>query len=141
MMKIIHDYPPIWEEVNMAGMRPNPNNIAFTYCGAIYVPSGRQLDDHVVAHEEVHGKQQGEGEDGARAWWSRYIIDPYFRIEQEAEAYARQYDFICVKIKDRNQRHKVLTDLGRMLAGPTYGSVVNQSDACAMIKNKAKTKK
>lgn len=140
-MKIIHELPPIWDEVIAAGMKPNPANVVFTFADAIYVPSGKPIPDHLVAHEETHAEQQGFSDEGARVWWSRYILDPWFRMVQEAEAYARQYDFICRSIKDRNQRHVVLTDFSRMMSSPTYGSVIKSSDAYEMLKERIKTKR
>ncbi len=137
-MKVVNDYPPIWKKVVAAGMNPNSETVVFTHGDTIYCPSGKPVPDHLVEHERTHSEQQGKDPDG---WWEQYLSDRDFRVNQEAEAYARQYDFICMRVKDRNQRHRVLLDLGGMLAGPTYGGAVDRTTAMDMIKSIAKTKK
>jgi hypothetical protein len=136
-MKIVKDLPPIYDQILINGMKPDPNTTVFTYGDTLYVPSGREVEPHLMAHEETHSKQQGANPDG---WWSRYMDDQYFRIAQESEAYAAQYDHICKNVKDRNYRNKVLQDFGRVLASPLYGKVVGQIVAVKMIKDKSKTK-
>ena len=131
-----NEKPPIYDQIVQAGMNPSLNAI-YTYGDTIYVPSGREVPDDIIAHEETHCDQQGADPD---AWWSRYLDDPYFRIQQETEAYAVQYDFICETTKDRNWRDKILRRMATVLSGPTYGNVIGSQSAYSMIKNKAKTK-
>ena len=135
-MKIKRERPPVYDLIVSAGMRPH-EGVVYTYGDTIYNPSGNELPDHIVHHEETHCLQQGDDPD---AWWERYVTDPYFRFEQEAEAYAAQYDFMCESIRDRNRRSKILFDMALMLSGPVYGGTVSHSVARKMIKNKAKTK-
>ena len=119
-------------------MSPTSNAI-YAYGNIIYNPSGKVVPDDVIAHEETHCRQQGADPD---FWWSRYIEDKYFRIDQEAEAYAVQYDFVCKNIiKDRNQRNNALLKLAEVLASPTYGSVIGKSAAYQMIKSRSKTQR
>lgn len=135
-MKIKHEYPPkhIWNTVVDAGMAPDPASVLFTYGDTLYVPSGQQVSDDFMAHEELHTKQQGDDPD---AWWSRYIEDEYFRVDQEAKAYGKQYTFLCKKHKDRNAQTRILINLARILAGPLYGNVLQNSAAMKMIKDNA----
>ncbi len=133
-LKIRNEKPPIWEQVIKAGMHPSIASTIFTYGDIIFVPSGQALPDHLVEHESVHSKQQGDDPD---AWWHRYIEDAYFRIAQETEAYATQYRFICQAVKDRNRRFSILNELAEHLSSPTYGSVITRQDALQMIKQKA----
>ena len=133
-MKILNEKPPIFEEIHAAGMAPTDNAI-YAYGDTIYNPGGREIPDHTIAHEETHCRQQGDNPD---AWWGRYLDDQYFRIDQEAEAYAVQFKFICQKIKDRNQRDKILHDMARVLSSPTYGSVIGAQAAYSLIKEKTK---
>lgn len=139
-IKVVSDYPPIWEEVLAQGMRPNPKTVVFTYGTTIYTPGGVELLDHVVEHEKIHMVQQGYTEEGAKEWWARYIADPYWRIAQEAEAYGYQYAYITEKVRDRNTRAKVLNDLGLHLSGPMYGKVISHQAAMKMIKEHSKVK-
>ena len=132
-MKIVNERPPIYDSIISAGMNPSPT-VIYTYGDTIYNPGGGDLADHTIEHEETHCDQQGSDPDG---WWSRYLVDAYFRTEQEAEAYGRQYAYICATVTDRNRRHKVLFDLARILSGPIYGSVIGHTAAMKMIKEKS----
>jgi hypothetical protein len=135
-MKILREYPPIYEDIINYGMHPRQGTI-FTYGDTIYNPDGIEIPEYLMIHEEVHSKQQGADPD---AWWGRYLIDEYFRIEQETEAYAKQYDFMCKKVKDRNQRNRLLIDIAKIVSSPTYGNVITTSAAMIQIKNKSKIK-
>ena len=135
-MQIKIEYPPIYEDIISAGMQPHSGTI-YTYGDTIYNPGRVEIPEYLMIHEEVHSKQQGADPD---AWWGRYLIDQYFRVDQEGEAYAKQYDFMCKKIKDRNQRNRLLIDLSKILASPVYGSCVTTSGAMEIIRKKSKIK-
>lgn len=138
-MKIVIGPPPVLDDILAHGMHPH-QNVVYTYADTLYNPSGTDIPDHVMHHEETHAEQQGHTEKGAEKWWSRYLVDAYFRIDQEAEAYARQYDFVCQTVLDRNQRNKVLIRLSQSLASPVYGHILTPSASFSMIKSKSKTK-
>ena len=133
-MKIKNTLPPIYDALVKAGMRPSADTI-YAYGDTIYVPSGQHIPEDLIVHEETHCKQQAGDPD---AWWSRYIDDPYFRIDQEVEAYANQYRYVCRNmIRDRNARARFLTKLSSVLSGPVYGNVILQSVAFKRIKKLA----
>lgn len=134
--EIISGYPPIWDRVIEAGMQPNVNTVVFAFAPYIYAPvmHPESIPDDIIVHEMTHIEQQG---DDPSAWWNRYLTDPYFRIDQEAEAYAEQYRFICASQKDRNRRALLLHRMAVILCGPTYGKVLSYSSARDMIKSKA----
>jgi len=135
-MKVIHEYPPIYEAILSAGMRPNSTTI-YAYDGNIYAPEVESVPDDLIAHESTHIRQQSTQPD---AWWSRYLDDPYFRIEQEAEAYAAQYDYVCQHmLKDRNARVRFLQRLAGSLSSPIYGSVISTAVAIDRIRSFIKT--
>ena len=133
-MKIIaNECPPIYDKILQAGMQPTDNAI-YTYGDTIYNRSGGSITPDLMIHEETHCIQQGNDPDG---WWDRYLNDGLFRIQQEVEAYANQYKFICQIQKDRNRRDKVLRNMATILSSPTYGSIIGSSAAYKMIKDKA----
>jgi len=136
-MKIINERPPIWDSVIAAGMRPDETRVIFTYGDKIYNPGGTEISEDVMEHEETHSEQQGLDPD---AWWARYLTDPIFRIAQESEAYAKQYDFMCARVRDRNRRNQFLIYLAGQLSGPMYGNVIDGNGAIKMIKSKSKNK-
>lgn len=113
--------------------RVNIEHTFWTYGDTIYNPGGFTIPEDIVAHEEQHMRQQEAYEGGKDAWWKEYLINPRFRLEQEAEAYATQYKWLCQRIKDRNQRNKWCLRLADMLAGPLYQVAVTRSQARDMI--------
>lgn len=153
-MTVVAERPPEWI---MAGcldkFRVNVERTFWTYGDVIYNPGGIEIPDHIVAHEEQHMRQQAEyrmDEDldmanmgalgtaeepfqGKDAWWKQYLVDPRFRLEQEAEAYGAQYRFFCERQKDRNRRYRFLHELGAQLSGPLYQLPVSPAQARAMI--------
>lgn len=133
-MQIKNEKPPILDKILAAGMHPNLESTIFTYGDTIYNPSGRPIPDYLLAHEATHFKQQID----PAAWWDQYLKDKEFRFDQEAEAYANQYKFMCKKVKDRNMRFRILYELAGALSGPTYGNMTTQSEALNIIKQKAK---
>ena len=132
-MKIINELPPIIDQLLAGGMQPTRYTL-YTYGDTIYNPSGSILPEDIIVHEGVHEKQQGVDPD---AWWSRFIDDQYFRVDQEVEAYAAQYRFMCKKFKDRNKRSQILMHYAKTLSSPIYGDVIGTMKAYEMIKNKA----
>lgn len=130
-MKILLEKPPkhVWEGAHkcfdLSGKRP-----IFTYGNTIYNPHEGVIDDALVAHEEVHMKQQGSDPD---AWWERYFEDPQFRYEQEAEAYKAQYRFARRVTNNRERLAKALHIWASDLSSPMYGSVATYAVARAAI--------
>lgn len=136
-MKIKNEYPPVYEKIcKRFGIRPV--NTFYTYGDTIYNPDNLLVPDYIVVHEEVHMRQQNFTD--AESWWNRYLDDVDFRIDQEAKAYAMQYDFMCKVIKDREQRLKIRNDLGKIMSGPIYNNVISQSEATALIKKLSSVK-
>lgn len=134
-MKIINEMPPqaLMDRIFGAGMHPSERTL-YTYGDTLYVPSGNPVPDDLMVHEETHMEQQGLTPE---AWWDRYLIDPYFRLQQEVEAYGNQYAYLCAVHRDRNYRMRILIDLARILSGPVYGQMIPHSEAMKMIKSKA----
>ena len=141
-MDIIKEYPPVFNKILDSGMRPSPYTV-YAYGDKIYNPSGMNLPEEILVHEEVHMRQQMEyivvtpKQNPVESWWERFIEDKYFRIAQEVEAYAVQYRFVCKRQKDRNIRNKVVLHYAKTLAGPIYGNCVSVMGARKMILDKA----
>ena len=139
--KIKFTLPPIWDKIKDSPLAPNPDVMVFTYGDTIYVPSGRKLPDYLIPHEELHMKQQKGYVYGAlkdsEAWWERYLVDEFFRLEQESDAYAKQYEFICKTTKNREHRNRVLLEIAGSLASESYGSIIGQMAAYRLIKEKS----
>ena len=128
-MKIVVDFPP-----NIEAIRKTfdlSGHEVFCYGDTIYNPGGFELIPALIAHEEVHERQQ---ESGAEWWWARYLKDPVFRLEQELAAHRVEYRVLCEQTKDRNKRAMLLAHVAGKLASPTYGGIVSRVKAMGMIR-------
>lgn len=130
---IRYEKPPSFDNI-CATFKLNLENMIFTYGDTIYVPVKKEIFDHTIVHEKVHMRQQKHSAEGAALWWGKFLRDPDFRIQQEAEAYAEQYRFICRRVFGKENRYKVLSDLAKVLAGPIYGHAITQAQAENLIK-------
>lgn len=132
-MKILTERPPCFEDA-LKAFKFDENKTVFAYGDVIYNPGNIVIDQHLLAHETVHAKQQNFDPTVAKLWWMRYIEDPKFRLEQEIEAYGAQYASICKAVRDKNQRFKNLHMLAEFLASPLYGSIIGITEATRKIK-------
>jgi len=128
-MKIVKDYPPnidkIRELFSLSGKE------IFAWDDIIYSPASGELPPWLIAHEEVHKKQQdGDPE----KWWARYLIDPHWRFEQELEAHRAEYRSYCEQEPNRNRKRIYLKTIARRLAAPMYGRIASFEKAKRMIK-------
>lgn len=144
-MEIKNEKPPIWDSVCQA-FEVNPSMTLFTYGDTIYNPSGQDIPDHLMEHEELHAEQQKHNDNDAALWWGRYLREPMFRLDQESKAYAKQYAFICnhpdkkMRITDRNKRFRVLHHFANSLSGPLYGRCISHAEAMQLIKKLSNVK-
>lgn len=136
---IIVDKPPVWNSV-VNTFNVLPKNTIFAYGDVIYNPDDIDIQDYLLEHEKVHFKQQGNTKNGAALWWGKFLRDSDFRVDQEVEAYAHQYNQMCKATKDRNQPVKILFHLATTLSGPLYNYSIDTGDAMKRIKERAKTK-
>lgn len=117
-MKIIIDYPPIWDEAckafDLKGAHP-----MFAWGDIIYNPFDTPVPPEHIAHEEVHKRQQ-KAIGGPEKWWHLYLTNREFRLTQELAAYSAQYKSYCKWHKDKNQRFEYLKYIGTDLASPMY---------------------
>lgn len=135
-MKVTTEKPPIYDEANaLFKLEENKINAVFTYGDTIHNPFGVALDAGLIRHEETHMEQQEGNGDVAAIWWKRYIQDPEFRIDMEAEAYGAQYKLYCQQQKDRNKRARYLHEIAGYLAGPMYGKMISHVDAMKRIRD------
>ena len=128
-MKVSFEKPPVWDEAGKVFPLDGRYGVVFTYGDTLYNPWKVQIPTDLRVHEEEHMRQQGGTDEGAKAWWDRYLSDKAFMVEQEAEAYAAQYAFVCGVVKDRNKRVREMRQLAQMLSGELYGNAVSLAEA------------
>lgn len=115
---ISHEFPP-----NIDTIRdhfPLTGNEIFAYDGVIYHPGSGHLTAPLIAHEQVHFRQQEEV-GGAAQWWDLYIKNPEFRFDQELEAHREELRVFCKLTRRRDAQWKYAAQLGYRLASPVYG--------------------
>lgn len=134
-MQVIVAQPPVWDALIQAGYDTS-GGCVFTWGNLIYNPDGRPVDDALVAHESRHSEQQDEV-GGPEEWWRRWILDPAFRAEQEAQAYGVQYKYACGIFRDRNVRAKYLHKITSHFCSGMYMLSIKQADARAAILKRA----
>ena len=137
-MNIAHSYPPNFKKIVEAFnlKRDNDRQPVFTYGTTLYNPSGAEIPQHLLTHEEVHSRQQGKTDAGAEAWWDKFIADPAFRLEQELEAYGFQYLYAKRHFASKH-RAQLLHSLASDLSSPAYGSMLSYGEAASKIRNAA----
>lgn len=133
-MEIVIGYPPNYKEIAKR-FEVSPRTI-YAWGDTIYNPSDMRITGDLIAHETVHSKQQ-EALGGPEIWWAKYLTDEVFVLNQEAEAYGRQYAYLCSQNPNRNLQFEILKALALYLAGPMYGHCVGIETAMNMIKNEA----
>lgn len=119
MLKIVKSFPPNIDQIK--SVFTIPHSVVFTYGDILYNPTGSFINSALMIHEETHQKQQDSHPD---IWWSRYLIDPDFRLDQEVEAYRNQYQYMQKNIKDPFKLEQQLTFLANDLSSPMYGSII-----------------
>ena len=123
-MRVVCDFPPNFAELDRVfGIGNKP--VVFAWGQTIYRPNGGKVSASILAHEAVHGHQQGDDIPG---WWRRYIDDPAFRLEQEIPAHRAEY-LVLIDGVSRQVRRNSLRIVAKKLAGPLYGGLITPRKA------------
>lgn len=134
-MKIIEEYPPNIGTIERTfGPIVKQGGIVFTYGDTLYNPHRLNIEDHLLAHEQVHTLQQG---DNPGSWWYRYLTEIPFRLEQEIEAYAVQYRFVKEHFNNKIVKwfiDRIATDLSSEI----YGKMIAKWQAETRIRQISK---
>lgn len=88
---IIKDFPPNYGLILQ--YLPTTKFTIYAYGEYIYNPSGEQIPLDVIEHEKVHlSRQKTFGT--SEGWWSKYLLDSTFRLNEELAAYSAQYELV-----------------------------------------------
>jgi hypothetical protein len=130
-MKILIEYPPIFEEIDKVfHVRGKP--VIYAWGDTIYNPMSIYVSSHLMTHEMVHGQQQGDDIEG---WWGRYLVDPEFRLEMELPAHKAEYRSMLKGVKDRNTKNEVLMIIAGKIASPIYNNIISRGQAAKLLRN------
>lgn len=127
--EIIEDYPPNIELIKQY-LNP-PEESIFAYGNKIYNPSKIPVYEDVVEHEKVHLKQQSEYIT-PDIWYTKYLMDKDFRLEQELEAYNKQYLFLKEIIRNKELK-EALQEMAHALSHD-YNLNISYNEAETKIK-------
>ena len=134
-MKQKKETPPNYLDIVKVFPNIKLDTTLFCYGDTIYNPGGRTISPDLEIHEDTHRKQQGHAPE---VWWEQYLHDTTFRLNQEIEAYAKQYKFACKaidEIKGGNRMKKwALTNMALALSSEMYGNIVSYSQAETAIR-------
>ena len=128
-VEIKNEFPPNYEQIKK--VFELHKGIIFTYGNTIYNPDNAYIDRPLLEHEKVHIKQQGWN---VRKWWKKYLSDENFRLNQEIEAYQKQYE-VAESLYNRNDLFNLLKSMAFDLSGEMYGNIISYQEAIRKIKN------
>jgi hypothetical protein len=131
MLDIVNEYPPNIEKIKKVFPECEEMGAIFCYGNKIYNPKGIDIPEDIIFHEYTHSIQQGKNPE---AWWKMYLHSKDFRLNQEIQAYAAQYNFIRKHIKDREVVYRSLLESAKQLASPLYGNLLKPTEAKNAIK-------
>lgn len=131
-MIIKNEKPPIYNEAH-AHFEIDDSETIYTWGDTIYNPGRINVVPELIEHESVHMQQQEEI-GGPEIWWRNYFENPAFRLQQEVEAYGRQHNYFCTKVKDRNRQAKHLWTLAQALSSPLYKLELGHIEAQKLIR-------
>lgn len=135
-MKVIHELPPNYAEIIVAlPIVAQLKGVMFCYGDVIYAPgSPRDVPEHLMAHEKVHSVRQLD--EGIDKWWQAYLRDPEYRLLEELLAHRAEYRYLTLH-GNRKERRAAAAFVGKRLAHPMYGRLINQAVAVRLIKHEA----
>lgn len=132
-MIVKHERPPNFDAID-AAFHVEGKPIIFAYGLTIFNPDGGPIRPELIAHEAVHGFRQGDDIEG---WWTRYIADPKFRLDEEIPAHQAEYAHFCRNNRAgqaRNSRRLYLHHVAARLASPLYGQMIRYEHARKLVK-------
>ena len=124
MARIAYEKPPIFDEAAKLFGVTDKDVIFYSYGDTIFSPTGKMPSDDLLIHEGMHAEQQAHDSGTAKLWWQRYFIDPEWRIEQEAEAFGAQLQWLKRRVKDRNAIARYVHQMAASLSSQMYGKAM-----------------
>lgn len=131
-MKIANEKPPIYDEAHRH-FEIDDSMTLYTYGETLYNPADIEVTQDLLAHENMHRIQQQTM--GPERWWKMYFDNPSFRADQEAQAYATQYEFYTRFVSDRNKRYQYLDMVATFMASPLYKLGMSKAECLKLIRH------
>lgn len=134
MIKQIKGFPPNFKEIKekLGYVKGN----LYPYGDIIYNPTGEEIPEDILIHEEIHLKQQ-KRYPTPEFWWLNYTTDHDFRLDQELEAYATQLNWIKERYNNKGYK-EALTEYANNLSSSMYKLSLSSHEAETRIRRVAK---
>lgn len=132
-VRIENSKPPMWAEMVKAFPHVYSAQILVCWGNTIYLPNGGRVTRELQAHEEKHFERQGPFEEGIKAWWKRYLVEPGFRLREELPAHRAEYLAFCKRHSSSMGRVRYLNLVAERLAGPLYGGLIDREKAKHLV--------
>lgn len=117
MKIVVGQYPPMIEQID-AAFSVRGKEIIFAWDGIIFNPAGIHVTPMLIEHERVHSFRQRRDPEG---WWTKYITDQAFRLQEEVYAHGCEYKYrIEHEGRSPNGRRVALLQTAMRLASPIY---------------------
>ena len=126
--------PPNWEEVKKRFPNADEERTVVAYGDKVYCKNVI-YDPHLFIHEMTHCDRQGLSEEGAKEWWTKYLTDDKFVIDEEIIAYKNQIRSFNMIVKDRNNQSKFVWAIASILSGPLYNNSIDIDTAVKRLTN------
>lgn len=133
-MKQVKGLPPNYSHIK-AILGEHKGSI-YTYGDTIYNPTGEEIPEDIIVHEQVHQKQQLRYST-SEFWWMKYCTDHDFRLDQELEAYSVQLNWIKERYNNKGYK-EALTEFAANLSSPMYKLQLTSHEAETRIRRVAK---
>lgn len=140
-MIIKEEYPPNYLDIVKVFGDVSERKPVFCYGDIIYNPFKSEVTPDLEIHEDTHRIQQGTAPD---IWWEKYLTDTTFRLNQEIEAYAKQYQFACKLVDEikgpATMKKAILESIAKSLSSDMYGNIISYSQAETAIRKYGRDK-
>lgn len=135
-MRILKERPPNYPAIVAAfPILSHRRGIIYAFGDAIFNPDGITVTPALHAHESAHAERQrglfpAAGPDG---WWSAYLADPSFRLEEEIIAHRVEWRHFLSEGHGRKERRAYLAQMASRLSSPLYGGLTTAARAKRII--------
>ena len=124
MQRIVVDHPPNYQQILAVLPAASKRGVIFSYGDLIYNPSGLSIPREIQAHEAEHGRRQIAL--GIDEWWTRYIRDPLFRLDEEIYGHHAEWK---AATRRHGPRPRDIERIAARLASPLYGGLLTIGQA------------
>lgn len=106
---VLETLPPNFKQIELyitsGSFKPAKGEI-YPYAPYIFNPNKTYIDPPLLIHLFTHISQQEKI--GVKEWWSRYLKDKHFRLNEEIRAFQAQFHEIKSTVKDRERLNKIV---------------------------------